>query len=87
MVINDPAVASTQLLGLGLKVYPSNMPRMLNKDLTRFILDQRLCRQGVRPIARMSNENADVPDVINSKMDVSLDGTLLSHTANLNVLF
>ena len=34
----------------------------------------------------MSNEKADVTDVItsNRKFDVSLDGTLLSHTTNLN---
>ena len=34
----------------------------------------------------MSNENADVTDVVNSKrkFDVSLDGTLLSHTTNQN---
>ena len=34
IVISEPAVASTRLLGLGSKLYPSNMPRMLNKDLT-----------------------------------------------------
>ena len=34
----------------------------------------------------LSNENADVPYVMNSnrKFDVSLDGTLLSHTTSLN---
>ena len=34
----------------------------------------------------MSNENADVTDVMNSnrKFDVWLDGTLLSHTTNQN---
>ena len=37
MVITEPAVASAQLLGLGSKLYPSNMLRMLNKDLTRFM--------------------------------------------------
>ena len=33
----------------------------------------------------LSNENADVPYVMNSsrKFDVSLDGPLLSHTVNL----
>ena len=97
MVTNDPAVTSTRLLGLGSKLYPSSMPRMLNKDLTRSTQNnseseqakERLCCQGVRLIARVSNENADVPDVINSnrKLDVSFDGTLLSHTANLNVSF
>ena len=41
---------------------------------------ERICWQGVRPIACMSNENADVPEDINSnrKFDVTLDGTLLS---------
>ena len=36
----------------------------------------------------MSKENADVTDVMNSnrKFDVSLDGTLLSHTTNQNAL-
>ena len=34
----------------------------------------------------LSNENANVLDVMNGnrKFDVSLDGTLLSHTTNLN---
>ena len=40
MVINDHAVASTRLLGMGSKLYPSNMPRMLNKDLTRSMQNQ-----------------------------------------------
>ena len=41
------------------------------------------------PIASLSNENADVPDVKNSnrKFDVSLGGTFLSHTTNLNASF
>ena len=35
----------------------------------------------------LSNENADIPDIMNGnqKFDVSLDGTLLSHTTNLTV--
>ena len=38
------------------------------------------------PIVSLSNENADVPDVKNSsrKFDVSLGGTFLSHTTDLN---
>ena len=36
IVITEPAVPSGQLLGLCSKLYPSNMQRMLNKDLTRF---------------------------------------------------
>ena len=89
MVINDHAVASTRWLGLGSKLYPSSMPCMLNKDLIRSTQNhsgseqakERLCWQGVRLTVCMSNENADVTDVINSnrKFDVSLDGTLLSH--------
>ena len=40
-------------------------------------------------IASLSNENADVRDVMNEngKLDISLDGSLLSHTMNLNTLF
>ena len=73
------------------------MPRMLKKDLTPFMQNnsgseqakESLCCQGVRLIVCMSNENADVMDVITSnwKYDVWLDGTLLSHTTNLNALF
>ena len=37
MAITEPAVASARLLGLGSKLHPRNMPRMLNKNLTRFI--------------------------------------------------
>lgn len=38
------------------------------------------------PIASLNNENGDVPDVKNRnrKFDVSLGGTFLSHTTNLN---
>ena len=36
MVITVHAVASTRLLGLGSKLYPSNMPYRLNKDLTLY---------------------------------------------------
>ena len=35
MVKTEPAVASTRLLGLRLKLYPSNMAPMLNRDLIR----------------------------------------------------
>ena len=37
MVTSEPAVTSAQLLGLGSKLYHSNMQHMLNKDITRFI--------------------------------------------------
>ena len=33
VVITEPHVASARLLGLDSKLYPSNMQRMLNKDL------------------------------------------------------
>ena len=35
MVITESVIPGARLLGLGLKLYPSNMPRTLNKDLTR----------------------------------------------------
>ena len=37
MVITEPTVASAWLLGLGSKLYPSNMLNMLNRDLTQFM--------------------------------------------------
>ena len=37
MVITEPVVPRTWLLRLGSKLSPSNMQRMLNKDLTRFM--------------------------------------------------
>ena len=37
MVITKLPVASARLLGLGLKLYPSKMLHMLNKDLTQFM--------------------------------------------------
>ena len=36
LIITEPAVLTARLLDLGSKLYPSNMQRMLNKDLTRF---------------------------------------------------
>ena len=45
MVITEPAVASARLLGLGSKLYPSNIPRVLNKDLTRFMPSLSRVRQ------------------------------------------
>ena len=43
MVIAEPTVPSAGLLGLGSRLYPSNMPRMPNKDRTRS--KQRLSRR------------------------------------------
>ena len=37
MIITEPAVPSARVVGLGSKLYPSNMQRMLNKDLTQFM--------------------------------------------------
>ena len=37
MVTTERAVPSARLLGLGFKLYSRNMPRMLNKDLTRIM--------------------------------------------------
>ena len=37
MVVTEPTVPSTRPLSLGLKLYPSNMQRMRNEDLTRFM--------------------------------------------------
>ena len=45
MAITEPAVASARLLGLGSKLHPRNMPRMLNKNLTRFIHSLSQVRQ------------------------------------------
>ena len=36
IIITEPAVQSAWLLGLGSRLYPSNMQRVLNKDLTQF---------------------------------------------------
>ena len=45
MVITEPAVPSTRLVGLGSKLYPSNMQHMLNKVLTRFLQGRSRVRQ------------------------------------------
>ena len=37
MFITEPAISSTSILGLGSKLYSSNMQCMLNKDLTWFM--------------------------------------------------
>ena len=77
MVINDPAVASTRLLSLGSKLRNyilATCRALLINDLTRFMqnhsgseqaqieqVKERFCWQGVRLIARMSNNNAVAP--------------------------
>ena len=45
MFITEPAVLSARILDLGLKLYPSNMPRMPNKDLPRFLQSLSRARQ------------------------------------------
>ena len=45
MVTSEPAVTSAQLLGLGSKLYHSNMQHMLNEDNTRFIQSPSRVRQ------------------------------------------
>ena len=45
MVATEPALASAWLLGLDSKLYPSNIPRMLNKYLTRFVQSLYWVRQ------------------------------------------
>ena len=37
MVMTKTAVASARLLGLGSNLYPSDMLRMFNKDLSQFM--------------------------------------------------
>ena len=37
MVVTEPTVPSTRPLSLGLKLYPSNIQRMRNEDLIRFM--------------------------------------------------
>ena len=63
MVITEPDVASARLLGLGSKPYPNNMPRMLDKDLTRFMqydkIEQAIesrCWQGVVSTEYIGNQ-------------------------------
>ena len=45
MVIIEPAVLIAGLLDLGSKLNPSNIPRVLNKDLTRFMQSVPRVRQ------------------------------------------
>ena len=45
MVITERAEPSARLVGLGSKLYPSNMQRMLNKGLTQFMPSLSRIRQ------------------------------------------
>ena len=49
MVITEPNVTSTRPLGLGSKLYLTNMPRMLNKDLMQSLSWLRQNRAGSVP--------------------------------------
>ena len=64
MVIPEIAVASEWLLGLGSKLYPSDMQCMLNKDLTQFVqslsskieqVKERLCWQDAQGVNLSAN--------------------------------
>ena len=53
LVITEPAIPNARLLGLRSKLCPSNMPRMLNKDLTRFMQSLSQERQGKGSAGRL----------------------------------
>jgi len=53
-VIAEPTVPSARLLNLGSKLYPNNMQRMLNKDLTRSRVHKKSSKRKKRSIDRMS---------------------------------
>ena len=64
MVIPEIAVASEWLLGLGSKLYPSDIQCMLSKDLTQFVqslsskikqVKERLCWQGTQGVNPSAN--------------------------------
>ena len=64
MVIPEIAVASEWLLGLGSKLYPSDIQCMLSKDLTQFVqslsskikqVKERLCWQGAQGVNPSAN--------------------------------
>ena len=62
MVIAEPTVPSVRLLGLGSRLYPSNMPRMRNKDRTRF--KQRLSRRAT--IEQVNARRCSQSDVVHA---------------------
>lgn len=61
-VIAEPTVPSTRLLGLDSRLYPSNMPRMPNKDRTRF--KQRLSRRAT--IEQVNARRCSQSDVVHT---------------------
>ena len=52
VAITEPTVPSAWLLGLGSKLFPSNMQRMLNKDLPRFMPSLSRVRQNGAAIGK-----------------------------------
>ena len=62
MVIAEPTVPSVRLLGLGSRLYPSNMPRMPNKDRIRF--KQRLSRRAT--IEQVNARRCSQSDVVHA---------------------
>ena len=62
MVIAEPTVPSARLLGLGSRLYPSNMPCMRNKDRTRF--KQRLSRRAT--IEQVNARRCSQSDVVHA---------------------
>ena len=54
VAITEPTVSSAWLLGLGSKLFPSNMQRMLNKDLPPFMSSLSRVRQNGAAIGKES---------------------------------
>ena len=66
-VITEPAVPRTRRSGLGSKLYPSNVPRMFNKDLAGFMqslsrVRQKLSKQRKRLCCQGGRHNVDNPN-------------------------
>ena len=77
MFITEPAEPSAQILGLGSKLYPSNMPRMLNKDVTRFIQSLSRVHHSSSKQKKGCAGRVPLPTItwnINRQMKVSQDG-------------
>ena len=54
LLITKSAVPSARLLGLGSKLYPSKIQRMLNNDSSRVCLEYSASRMGFLTILRLS---------------------------------
>ena len=70
MIIAETATPSARLQGLGSKQYPSNMQRMLNKDLTWFLQSPSRVRQKSRKRKEGSAYQGDFMQ--NTKKECSL---------------